>query len=110
MSKSRKVRGRETERMLADYLRFHGWLHAHEVGSGAQGSDIQGIKGLDIEVKARAGFDPKAAMQQLKDRKKDGNLGVAVMRLNGQGVAVIDDWVAVVRLEDLVYLLKANGY
>ena len=109
MSKSRKIRGRETERMLAGYFRFHGWNHAHEVGSGAQGSDIQGIEGLDIEVKARAKFDPKAAMQQLKDRKTEG-LGVAVMRLNGQGVAAIDDWVAVLRLEDLVYLLKASGY
>lgn len=110
MSKSRKIRGRETERMLAGYFIFHGWLHAHQVGAGAPGSDIQGIEGLDIEVKARAGFNPKAAMQQLKDRKKQGNLGVAVMRLNGQGVTNIDDWVCVLRLEDLVYLLKASGY
>ena len=79
------------------------------MGSGAAGSDIQGIDGLDIEVKARSKFDPKATMQQLKDRKTKG-LGVAVMRLNGQGEAAIDDWVTVIRLEDLVYLLKANGY
>ena len=65
--------------------------------------------GLDIEVKARSKFNPKSCMQQLKDRKTEG-LGVAVMRLNGQGEAAIDDWVAVLRLEDLVYLLKANGY
>lgn len=109
MNKSRKVRGRETERILAQYLRNHGWEHAHQVGSGAAGSDIQGIDGLDIEVKARSKFDPKSCMQQLKDRKTEG-LGVAVMRLNGQGEAAIDDWVAVLRVEDLVYLLKANGY
>jgi hypothetical protein len=106
---SRKVRGRETERILAQYLRDHGWEHAHQVGSGASGSDIQGIEGLDIEVKARSKFDPKSAMAQLKARKATG-LGVAVLRLNGQGEAAIDDWVAVIRVEDLVYLLKANGY
>ena len=109
MKQSRKVRGRESERILAQYLRDHGWEHAHQVGSGAAGSDIQGIEGLDIEVKSRANFDPKSCMKQLKNRKTNG-LGVAVMRLNGQGEAAIDDWVAVLRVEDLVYLLKANGY
>ena len=109
MQRSRKVRGRESERILAEYLRAHGWEHAHQVGSGASGSDIQGIEGLDIEVKSRTKFDPKATMKQLRDRKTDG-MGVAVMRLNGQGEAAIDDWVAVLRLEDLVYLLKASGY
>ena len=79
------------------------------MGSGAAGSDIQGIEGLDIEVKSRTKFDPAATMKQLRDRKTKG-LGVAVMRLNGQGEAAIDDWVAVLRVEDLVYLLKANGY
>jgi hypothetical protein len=90
-------------------LRDHGWEHAHQVGAGASGSDIQGIEGLDIEVKSRSKFDPAATMRQLKARKTEG-LGVAVMRLNGQGEAAIDDWVAVLRVEDLVYLLKANGY
>jgi hypothetical protein len=109
MKRSRKVRGRESERILAQYLRDHGWEHARQVGSGAAGSDIQGIEGLDIEVKSRTKFDPAATMKQLRDRKTTG-LGVAVMRLNGQGEAAIDDWVAVLRVEDLVYLLKANGY
>ena len=109
MKQSRKVRGRESERILAQYLRDHGWQHAHQVGAGASGSDIQGIEGLDIEVKSRTKFDPAATMRQLKARKATG-LGVAVMRLNGQGEAAIDDWVAVIRVEDLVYLLKANGY
>ena len=109
MKQSRKVRGRESERILAQYLRDHGWEHAHQVGAGAQGSDIQGIEGLDIEVKSRSKFDPASTMKQLRQRKTEG-LGVAVMRLNGQGEAAIDDWVAVLRLEDLVYLLKANGY
>ena len=109
MKRSRKVRGRESERILAQYLRDHGWEHAYQVGSGASGSDIQGIEGLDIEVKSRTKFDPAATMKQLRDRKTKG-LGVAVMRLNGQGEAAIDDWVAVLRLEDLVYLLKGMGY
>jgi hypothetical protein len=49
-------------------------------------------------------------MRQLKDRKLNTGMGVGVLRLNGQGEAAIQDWVAVLRLEDLVYLLKASGY
>lgn len=109
MKQSRKVRGRESERIVAQYLKENGFEHAHQVGSGAAGSDIQGIDGLDIEVKSRSKFDPKSCMNQLKDRKANG-MGVAVMRLNGQGEAAIADWVAVLRFEDLVYLLKGMGY
>jgi hypothetical protein len=32
------------------------------------------------------------------------------MRLNGQGEASMDDWCGIIRLADLVYLLKASGY
>jgi hypothetical protein len=51
-----------------------------------------------------------AAMSQLRARATDTGLGVAILRCNGQGPMAIDDWVGVVRLADLVYLLKASGY
>jgi hypothetical protein len=49
-------------------------------------------------------------MAQLRARAKETGMGVAIMRLNGQGEASMDDWVGVIRLADLVYLLKASGY
>jgi Holliday junction resolvase len=109
---SRRERGRETEKLLAKYLVLHGFETAHVTSMAASGSDILGIDGLDIEVKARKGFDPSAAMAQLKKRLEKGGagMGIAVLRLNGQGEAALDDWVGVIRLSDLVYLLKASGY
>jgi hypothetical protein len=110
MEMSRKVRGRETEKLVAQYLVSHGFDTAHVTSSSAAGPDILGIEGLDIEVKARRGFDPALAMAQLRRRSRESGLGVAVLRLNGQGEASIDDWVGCIRLADLVYLLKASGY
>jgi hypothetical protein len=107
---SRKVRGRESEKLVAEYLVSHGFTTAHIASASAAGSDIRGIEGLDIEVKARRGFDPALAMAQLRRRSKETGLGVAVLRLNGQGEASMDEWVACLRLSDLVYLLKASGY
>ena len=107
---SRRERGRETEKLVAKYLVHHGFTGAHVTSMAASGSDILGIEGLDIEVKARRGFDPSGTMAQLRARSKQTGMGVAVMRLNGQGEASMDDWVGVIRLADLVYLLKASGY
>ena len=107
---SRRERGRETEKLVAQYLLRHGFEGAHVTSMAASGSDILGIEGLDIEVKARRGFDPAAAMAQLRARSKEKGLGVAVMRMNGQGPAQIDEWVGIVRFADLMYLLKAAGY
>jgi hypothetical protein len=95
---------------VAQYLVHHGFEGAHVTSSSAPGSDVLGIEGLDIEVKARRGFEPLAAMAQLRARAKEKGLGIAVLRCNGQGSVAIDDWVGVIRLADLVYLLKASGY
>jgi hypothetical protein len=37
-------------------------------------------------------------------------MGVGVLRLNGQGEKSVEQYVAVLTLADLVYLLKAGGY
>ena len=110
MSQSRKHRGYATQRIVADYLREQGWQHALPVGAGRDGSDITGIEGLDIEVKARTGLDLPALMRQLSERKKNTGLGVGVLRLNGQGEKSVEQFVAVLTFADLVYLLKASGY
>ena len=109
MSQSRKHRGYATQRIVADYLRSQGWEHALPVGAGRDGSDVTGIEGLDIEIKSRTRLDLAGLMKQLSDRRTEC-MGVGVMRLNGQGEKSVEQFVAVLTLADLVYLLKASGY
>ena len=110
MSQSRKHRGYATQRIVADYFRSQGWEHALPVGAGRDGSDVTGIDGLDIEIKARTKLDLSGLMKQLSDRRAGAGLGVGVLRLNGQGEKSVQQFVAVLTLADLVYLLKASGY
>ena len=102
MTQHRKYRGFATERLVADYLSSV-WEFA-SVGRG-KGKDIQNVP-FDCEVKARAGFQPKAVLAQIKARTViSGELGFAVLRLNGQGEDV-REYAAVIRFEDLLELLK----
>jgi len=101
-SQHRKYRGFATERLVADYLSSV-WEFA-SVGRG-KGKDIQNVP-FDCEVKARAGFQPKAVLAQIKARTViSGELGFAVLRLNGQGNDV-REYAAIIRFEDLLELLK----
>ncbi len=110
MSQSRKHRGYATQRIVAEYLQAQGWDHALPVGAGRDGSDVTGIPNVDIEIKARTKLDLSGLMRQLSDRKKTTGLGVGVLRLNGQGEKSVEQFVAVLTLADLAYLLKASGY
>jgi hypothetical protein len=74
------------------------------VGRGS-GKDIVNVP-FDCEVKARTGFQPLAYMKQLKARTQvSGDLGFAVLRLNGQSDKDPRDYAAIMRLEDLLPLL-----
>lgn len=100
-SQSRKHRGYKTQRVVADYFKTW-WPFATAVGAGVQGSDILNTP-FDIEVKARTGFNPSAAIKQLKERR-NGRLGLAILRLNGQGENP-EDYVVVMRLADFMELV-----
>lgn len=107
---TRRQRGRDSEKFVADYLVRQGFITAHVTSMAAHGSDVLGIDGLDIEVKARAGLPISETMAQLKRRRSETGLGVGVLRMNGQGEKVVGDWVAILTFDDLIYLLKAAGY
>jgi hypothetical protein len=78
------------------------WPHA-TVGRG-NGKDILGVP-FDAEIKARAGFQPKAVLAQIKARtEKSGELGFGILRLNGQGEDA-SEYACIIRLEDLLGLL-----
>lgn len=109
-SQSRKHRGYRSQKVVAMYLAEHGFPFAESTGAGRSGSDITGTVGIDWEVKARTGFNPAAAIKQLKERHNGKDLPIAVLRLNGQGEASIGEWVTLLRLEDFVQLLRDAGY
>jgi hypothetical protein len=107
---SRKRRGRETELIFAEYLKTQGWTYAEATSSSAPGTDINGVIGVDWELKARADFDPKSAMKQQAKRIKESVIPIAVLRQNGQGEADVENWPAVVPVSVMIRLLREAGY
>jgi hypothetical protein len=106
MSQSRKHRGFRTERVVAEYLRR--WWEGASVGRGA-GRDLINVP-FDCEVKARSALDIRGTLRQIETRTvESGLLGFACFRLNGQGEQA-QDYVAMLRLGDLVQLLLDAGY
>jgi hypothetical protein len=64
-----------------------------------------------MEVKARSAFQPKAWIDQVTKRaSKSNDLPIVVCRLNGQGEVSPQDYLAFMRLGDLVDLLLSSGY
>ena len=110
MSQARKHRGYRTQRVVAERFAANGFPHAEPVGAGRAGTDIVGIVGIDIEVKARRGLNIKALMDQLDERAQDGVLGIGVLRPDGMGEASIGKWPVVICLDDAIALLRAAGY
>lgn len=110
MTQSRKHRGYKTERLVAEYFSENGWPYALATGAGRSGSDVTGVPYFDIEVKARAAFSPKAWIDQtVKRTTGSGETPVVVSRLNGQGEQV-GNYLAFMRLSDLVDLMRKAGY
>ena len=106
MSQSRKHRGFRTERVVAEYLKH--WWDGASVSRGS-GRDILNVP-FDCEVKARTGLDVKGTLRQIESRTSEsGLLGFATFRLNGQGENA-EEYVAMLRLSDLVELLLDAGY
>lgn len=105
MTRHRKDRGLRTERVVADYLRQ--WWHFANVGRGA-GKDILNVP-FDVEIKARAAFQPLEWLRQATKRADGKELPFVVSRMNGQGESA-EDYLAFMRFGDLVQLLIKAGY
>lgn len=109
-SQHRKHRGYQSQDVVADYFAVNGFPYALSAGAGRSGTDVTGVPGVDIEVKARRGFPVAEAMKQLKARRKDGVLPVAVLRLDGSGPKDVENWPAIIPLAVFVELLRSAGY
>jgi hypothetical protein len=107
---SRKQRGYDSQRIVADYLKASGWPYAEPVGAGRPGSDVTGVVGVDIEVKARRDLDLTGTLRQIQARLREDSIGVAVIRPDGYGPARVAEWPAVLPLSVLVHLLREAGY
>jgi hypothetical protein len=109
-SQHRKHRGYASQRIVAERFREAGWIYAEPTGAGRQGTDILGVLGVDVEVKARRGLDLTGALNQQTERISDGILPVTIIRPDGYGPARIDDWPAAVKFATLLRLLEEAGY
>lgn len=112
-SQSRKRRGYESQAIVARYLASHGWPYAEPVGAGRPGTDVTGVVGVDIEVKAvrDKDFSMTGTIQQQLSRIADkGALPIAVIRPDGYGEARVEEWPVIIPLASVVELLKEAGY
>jgi hypothetical protein len=102
---SRHDRGRETEYLVAEFYRSELWPDATVAGRSEAGPDILNVP-VDIEVKARSDFSPKAWVQQSRNREPGGHV---VLRLNGQGKESVPGFMVIRRLDDDTELLRQAG-
>jgi len=98
----RHDRGRETEYIVAGWYRDKLWPDARVAGRSEAGADVLNVP-VDVEVKARADFNPKAWVQQSRRRAPGGHV---VLRMNGQGPEHVGEFLVVRRLDDDTELLR----
>jgi hypothetical protein len=111
MSQSRKHRGYRSQKVVAQWFVDHGWPFAESTGAGRSGSDITGVPGLMVEVKARRAFSPLAWLRQtVKEAETHGGLPFVVFRCDGQGEANVGEWGVLMSLADHTRLLHEAGY
>lgn len=109
-SQSRKYRGYRSQAVAAQWFAEHGWPFAESTGAGRSGSDVTGVPGLHIEVKARRAFSPLAWLRQTTKEAKPGGVPFVVFRCDGQGEANVGEWGVLVRLDVFTELLHEAGY
>lgn len=97
-----------TQKLVAEYLRANGWPFAESAGAGRSGADITGTPDISVETKARSDLSPLAWVRQAEGAA-DGRLPLVAFRCNGQGEDA-SKYLAMVRLGDLVELLRSAGY
>jgi hypothetical protein len=112
---TRKQRAHDTERAVAQWFRENGWPYAEPVGAGRDGSDVTGIPGLCVEVKARRDLNLPQWLRQHSNSLADGDaqawqLPLVVHRPDGYGPARIAEWPVTMRLDDFTALLHEAGY
>ena len=114
---TRKQRGHETETTVSAWFKLNGWPYAEPVGAGRNGTDVTGMPGLLVEVKARRDFTPTQWLKQHALTIHQAGMGVrsgplpfVVWRPDGFGPAAVGSWGVMMRLDDFTTLLHEAGY
>ena len=105
MASSRVQRGRQTQTLVAEWLRCHGYPNAQPVAAFLDGKDILNTPGLSIEVKATASTPILGAVRQAVNNADPNDVPLVVWRPNGYGPTTIDQWIIATQLQHLKGLL-----
>jgi hypothetical protein len=97
VNKGRTDRGRETEFLLAEYLKSL-YPDACATNKSAPGMDVANCGVLDIEAKATAALPLLSALSQVHRRVDSNQIPVVIWRPNGYGKERIREWVVATRL------------
>ena len=116
MSKA-KAKGTAAETALVNWLREHGFPGAERraLGGGGFGEDLGDITGtpcLAWEVKNHKSYKFPEWLQETKIETENAkaDFGILVVKPNGVGLSRPGDWWAMMKVEDIVNLLREAGY
>ncbi len=110
-SRYRQHRGSETQTVVARWFAGNGWPFAEPVGAGRGGTDVTGMPGLLVEVKARRDLNLTQWLRQhAKLELNIGQFPFVVHRPDGYGPARVAEWPVTMRLDDFTALLHEAGY
>ena len=107
MSRSRITRGRQTESLLADYLKVHGFPDAERIAASLPGADIRNTGEVSFEAKARRSLNLPGWLRQASARE---GLPVLIVRPDGYGEQKLEMWAMVMTVKDGVELLRRAGH
>ena len=101
----RRAKGARAELAFVKWLREHGWPDARRylAGDGRQPGDIDALPGVCLEVRHRAECKPGGWMRDAEAEAGAGRLPVVIY--HPPGVGDPGEWVAMVRVKELVRLL-----
>ena len=120
MSNKAKAKGTSFEVLVRDYLINKGFIHAHRpaLSGGNDTGDVNGIarrtdmRKVAVQCKNQKAFQLSQWLDDTVEQAKRLNdaLPVLVVKRQGKGEKALDDTYVVMRLGDLVDLLKEADY
>ncbi len=119
MANTAKQKGTTMETLVREYLNDHGFLHAHRtpLQGGGDTGDINGIvneagRKVAVQVKNQRKFNLSGWLDDtVEQARRLGNAVPAlIVKRPGKGKANLGDTYVVMRLSDLVDLLKEANY
>lgn len=120
MANKNKAKGTSFEVLVRDYLISKGFIHAHRTAleGGQDKGDIHGVTRREpprkamFQCKNQRSFDLSGWLNDTVEQAKrlDDAVPILVIKRPGKGEKALGDTYAVMRLDDLVQLLKDAGF